>query len=60
MAIDKDIPNEQDRAKIEIEANEQEVEVQQDEPQKGPVEINELEDGGVEVDLVHPFGLHRS
>ena len=51
MAIDKDIPNEQDRAKIEIEANEQEVEVQQDEPQKGPVEINELEDGGVEVDF---------
>ena len=51
MAIDKDIPNEQDRAKIEIEANEQEVEVQQDEPVKGPVEINELEDGGVEVDF---------
>ena len=30
MAIDKDIPNEPDRAKIEIEANEQEVEVQQE------------------------------
>ena len=51
MAIDKDLPNEPDRAKIEIEANEQEVEVQQDEPVKGPVEINELEDGGVEIDF---------
>ena len=51
MAIDKDLPNEPDRAKIEIEGNQEEVEIQQEEPQKGPIEINQLEDGGVEIDF---------
>ena len=51
MAIDKDLPNEPERVKLEVEGNKQEVEIQQDEPPKGPVEINELEDGGVEIDF---------
>jgi len=51
MAIDKDLPNEPERVKLEVEGNKQEVEIPQDEPPKGPVEINELEDGGVEIDF---------
>ena len=51
MAVDKDLPNEPERVKLEIEGNEQEVEVQQEAPAQGPIEINPTEDGGVEIDF---------
>ena len=51
MAVDKDLPNEPERIKLEIEGNEQEVEVQQEAPAQGPIEINPTEDGGVEIDF---------
>ena len=51
MAVDKNLPNDpdHDRVKLDIEPNEREVELQE-ETTKGPIEINQTEDGGVEVD----------
>ena len=53
MAIDKNLPNDPDhnRVTLEVEGNEKEVEIQQEESTKGPIEINPTEDGGVEIDF---------
>ena len=51
MAIDKSLP-EPIRTNISVTGQEMEREIPlQEEQQKGPVEVNQLDDGGVEIDF---------
>jgi hypothetical protein len=51
MAIDKSLP-EPIRTKVSVTGQEMEREITlQEEEQKGPVEVNQLDDGGVEIDF---------
>ena len=51
MAIDKSLP-EPIRTNVSVTGQEMEREIPlQEEQQKGPVEVNQLDDGGVEIDF---------
>ena len=47
--IDKALPN--TRTKLEVPGQEQDVEIQEQEQQKGPVEVTPEEDGGATIDF---------
>ena len=55
MAIDKSLP-EPIRTNVSVTGQEMEREIPlQEEQQKGPVEVNQLDDGGVEIDFDLPI-----